>query len=108
MRFLSKIIQPFDARIDLVQHKIFLTLLFLSLFLSCESGQRPLSSNNLNSDKKSDLWISHKYCEVYGHGQRIDAFTGATILVEKPSNKKQQIIHQILNLPELSKMQTDI
>lgn len=47
-------------------------------------------------------------CEVYGHSNRIDGMTGATLLIDDPKNKREKLIKDIFNMPELNEIQSAI
>ena len=77
---------------------------FVVCFVSCNEVKKDLNPQYKNSEDG----IRILECKLFGHKKRIEAYSGATILIEKPSNKTEIMVKKILNLPELNTLQSNI
>lgn len=74
--------------------------------ISCNSSQENTTSPKQINESPNTKQIDE--CELYGHSNRVDGVSGATIIIQDPRNKKEQLINDILHLPELNKLQSEI
>lgn len=80
-----------------------ISILTLSI-ISCVSEKREETS--LESIQETNDNAEIVECLLYGHSNRIDGMTGATLLINEPKNKKEKIIKDIFSLPELHEIQS--
>ncbi len=96
-----------DIKVKSMEYKRIIVGILILYFSVC-SCKNFKADKSRGSDVNSGDYLATEECLLYGHSLRVDAFSGPTILIEKPSNRREKLVYEILNREELVELQSNI